>query len=146
MSEFSTFSVLLSRTELGLAPLEINDQSNFIVGNTIMGGAQNWNRQTVKSPYVDGEFTVNRAKSQVSEQFTVQVLGATQTLLQANIATLTDAVSQFRFQLTMTMNESVRTWQCETADYTVDWTQARWMARKVLVTLQIPRYPNLVSA
>lgn len=145
MSYFSTFSVQMTRAELGLAPLDLNDQANYIVSNTIMGGAQSWNRQTVKSPYVDGEYTVHRSLSQVHEQFDVQVLGATQTALQNNITTLTNTVSQFRFQLTIVMNETSRTWQCETADYTVDWSQERWMAMKVLVHLQIPRLPGLVT-
>lgn len=138
---FSSFDVTLTRLELGLGTLDLNDHANYLIAENMMGAAQTWNRQTVKSPFVDGEFTVHRAKAQRQETLAVQVLGGTQTILQANLKALTDALSQFRFTWAITMDETNRSWSCETADYTVDFSRDRWMAHKVLVTAQIPVYP-----
>lgn len=144
MSDFSIFAAEVTRTELGLAPLALNAAPYRVVAE-IMGGTQGWNRQSVRSPYVDGEFTVNRSRSQVQEKFGVYVSGATQGLIQSSIATLLAAFSQFRYQLTITLEDASYTWNCDTADYTVDWNQARWLARQALVGLTIPRSPLLVN-
>lgn len=145
MSDFGAFGISITRGELGLIALDLNDHVNYIVSEQLMGAQQTWNRQTVKSPFVDGEFTVHRAAGSRHEALGVQVLGGTQTQLQVNLQALTDALSQFRFQLTMVLDETSRTWQCETADFTVDYNQHRWMTRQVLVNAQIPTYPGLVS-
>lgn len=143
--DFSTFVVTVSRLELGMPILDINDHVNYQVGDQILGGNQTWNRQTVKSPYVDGEIMVNRTRGQVQEQFAVQVFGDTQVAMQQNIATLIDAFSQFTYQLSIEMENATYTYQCDTSDYTVDWTNTRMMAKKALVKLQFPRSPKLVS-
>jgi hypothetical protein len=144
VSDFEHFACEVSRTELSLEPLDLNDHVNYQVANEILGGTQTWNRQSVRSPYVDGEYTVNAARSRPEERFAVQVFGEDQLTLQENIAMLIDAVSQFRFQLRLEMNEAVYIWQCETADYTLDFNQSRMMARQALVSLMIPRSPKLV--
>jgi hypothetical protein len=141
---FEYFNAEISREELALAPLNINDQVNFKVANEILGGTQTWRRQTVLSPYVDGEYTVNATRARVEERFGVQVYGPDQLTLQENIARLVDAISQFRFQLRLDLDEAPWIWQCESADYAVDFSQARMMARTALVTMTIPRSPKLI--
>lgn len=145
MSDFSVFSVTVTREELGLPLLEINDQINYMVGDQILGGSQTWNKQMVKSPYVDGEVMVNRARAQVQEQFQVQVLGPSQGGVQQNIATLIAAFSQFTYVLSIQMEDSTYTYQCDTSDYTVDWTNVRMMAKKALVKFQFTRSPKLIN-
>lgn len=143
--DFTSFHVTVTRAELALGPLDINDHLNFIVADKIMGGQATWNRQTAKSPFVDGEFTVHRSRAQLKDQMSVQVLGDTQTTMQANLATVIAAFTQFRFQMTLALEDGTRIYNCETADYTVDWDRLRWMSRQVLVTFDIPRYPGLAT-
>lgn len=143
MSDWTTFDLQLTRSELGLSTLDLNDQVNYIVAETLFGGQQSWNRQTVKSPFVDGEFTVHRSMSQRQERVGIQVLGDTQTTLQTNLDALLTALSQFRFNLIWTADSVQRTYNCETADYQIDFSRERWMARKVLVTASVPVYPKV---
>jgi hypothetical protein len=141
MSDFGYFAATVSRTTLGLPALDLNDHLNFIVADQILGGQQAWNRQTAKSPYVDGEFLVNATKGLVNDRFAVQVLGANQSQMAANLVALTDAFGQPSYTLTVTTDDAVRSYLCQPADYTVDWSRERMMARKALVTLAVPRLP-----
>lgn len=144
MSDFEHFHCEISRLELSLAPLDLNDHVNYQVASEILGGSQTWRRMSVSSPYVDGEYTVNATRGRVEERFGVQVYAEDQQTLQENIGLLVDAVSQFRFQLRLEMDEAVYIWQCEAADYTLDFNQSRMMAKRALVNLLIPRSPKLV--
>lgn len=145
MSDFEFFNAEVSRTSLGDNPLSLSDGVNFKLGQDILGGQLSWNRQTAKSPYVDGEFTVNRTKGRVEERFTVQVLGATQTVLNQNLADLIEAFSQDRFILTIEMDEVPYSYDCEASDYQIDYTGTRWLAKTVLVTFMVPRQPRLLA-
>lgn len=143
--DFGAFVATVTRESLGLPVLNINDHVNYQLGDQILGGSQTWNRQSVKSPYVDGETLVNRTRAQVQEQFQVQVFGGTQTEMQQNIAALIAAFTQFTYQLSVQIDDATYTYQCDTADYTVDWTNFRMMAHKALVKFQIPRSPKLIN-
>jgi hypothetical protein len=141
MSDFAYFQVSVSRTSLGLPTLDLNDRLAYITADQIFGAQQAWNRQTAKSPYVDGEFLVNASRGLVQDRFSVQVLGSSQSQLQSRIKDLTDAFGQPSYVLTVTMEDGVYPYSCQPADYQVDWTAARWMARQVLVTFTVPRQP-----
>jgi hypothetical protein len=143
--DFGIFVATITRTELGLPVLNINDHINYQLADQILGGTQSWNKQMVKSPYVDGEVMVNRSRGQVQEQFQVQVRGGSQSEMQQNIATLIEAFSQFAYQLTIEMEDATYTYQCDTADYTVDWTNVRMMAKQALVKFQFTRSPKLIN-
>lgn len=145
MSDFDFFAASITRTSLGLNPLDLSDQINYKLGNELLGGTQSWQRQSVRSPYVDGEFTVNRTRARVDEKFSVQVMGADQLMLQDNLAQVIDAFSQHRFVLTVEMDGAVYSYDCEASDYTIDWTGPRWMAKTVLVTFMVPRQPRLLT-
>jgi hypothetical protein len=141
MSDFAVFGASVSRSALGLPALDLNDHLNYIVADQILGGQQTWNRQTAKSPYVDGEWLVNANKALVQDRFAVQVLGATQGEMADNLIALTDAFGQPQYTLTVQTDDQIRTYLCQPADYTVDWSRERMMARKALVTLSVPRQP-----
>lgn len=136
-----TLSVLVDRTELSLADLEINDGTTYIVTDRVNPGAVSWRREQVTSPYVDGAVTVSRAKEIVEGQIVVDVLGATQGAVQNSIATLIDAFTQDQFELTFSMDGTIYKWQCEAADYIVNWDRVRFINRKVSVGFQFPRQP-----
>lgn len=147
MSDFGIFDLTITRFELGLPDLDLNDKLSYDTGAEIFGGQQTWNRQTVKSPFVDGEFLVHRSMANRQENLQIQVLGADQAELQANVQALLDAARQFNFLITLTMdNAAPRVWSCQTADFTVDWSNTRWLALKALVTLTIPTLPGVFGA
>lgn len=142
MSDFAFFEATVSRTFLGLPTLSLNDRVSYIVADQIFGAQQTWNRQTAKSPYVDGEFLINANRALVQDRFAVQVLGASQSQVQQRMTALIAAFSQPSYTLTLTMEDASYPYYCQPADFTVDWSRERWMARQALVTLTVPRQPG----
>lgn len=145
MTDFGYFDADITRTELGLPPLSVNDHLNYILGDEQLGGTNSWKRQSVSSPYVDGEFTVNRTLGIVEERLSIDCLGADSYSLQVAIAALVDAVSQSRWTLTMRVDDSVWAYDCEAADYTVGWEKSRRMVFRSTVLLAVRRQPRLLT-
>lgn len=143
--DFDYFYATVSRTELGLARLDINDHLNYILNDELLGGTNTWNRQTTKSPYVDGEFTVNKTLAQVEERIAVECLGDSSYLLQYNVAQLIKAISQSQYVLTIYTDDSVWAYDCEAADYTVGWEKTRRMVFRATVQLMVRRKPKLLT-
>lgn len=145
MADFQIFDATLSRTELGLFPLPINDHLNYILNDEQFGGTVTWNRQTTKSPYVDGEITVGRTLAEVEERLSIDCLADSSFLLQQNIAQLVRAISQSRYVLTIYENDAVWAFDCEAADYTVGWEKSRRMVYRATVQLLVRRRPKLLT-
>jgi hypothetical protein len=154
MPSFS-LSVLVTRTQLGLADLQVNDNVNYkMSGNDFMNGQVTYERETVRSPYVEGEFTTNRRRSNVREQVAFDVFpgnstgisGVTKYALEANIQQLIAAFTQDAFIMTIVANSGT-TWQqewywaCEAADYAVSMTGPRFIARQGIVAFSLIRNP-----
>ena len=134
----------VTRPILGLANLNLNDHVNYYVSNSIFGGTVSWRRQTVQSPWIEGQFTVGAVRDQVEDKFVVEVLGGTantQTSLQTNLQTLVAAFSQSYFNLTVQLDSAYYTYACEASDYTMDWTNTRWIAKQVQVSFNLRRSP-----
>lgn len=137
----TTFAATVTRSDLGLADLNINDNADYIVASEMLGSMVTWERKTVSSPFVNGDVTVHRRRGNVSEKFAVYVLGATQTEIQTNIKTLIDAFNQNRFNLTITLDSTVYTYICEASDYQVEWMNTNFFALKVKVVFNLIRGP-----
>jgi hypothetical protein len=138
-----TLAGSVTRTPLALADLNLNDWVNYYLSEELMGGEERWVRNTQGSAYMEGEVTVNRHRGNITEKVGVEVLGTSQAVLDANIATLKDAFYQDSFQMTLTINGSTHTYQCEAADLdnTMVWNKARHVGRIVLCVFSVPRRP-----
>jgi hypothetical protein len=122
--------------------INLDDHERYIVTADSFANSQTtWRRTQVQGPYVAGKFTVSAVPDQVTENVGVYVLGVSQADLQQNLADLIDAVSQPYFQLLWSMDEASYTWDCDTADYSIEYTTATLFARQLTVKLQIPRNP-----
>lgn len=135
----------VSRPELGLGDLNLNDHVNYYVAPGIFGGTVSWRRQTVQSPWIEGTFTVGAVRDQVEDKFTVEVKGADQAGLQTNLQNLINAFSQSSFNVTVQLDTAYYTYACEASDYTIDWTNTRFMAKQVQVTFNLRRSPVPVN-
>lgn len=135
----------VSRPELGLADLDLNDHVNYFVSAPIFGGTVSWRRQTVQSPWVEGQFTVNAVRDQVEDKVVIEVMGGDQVTLQQNVQALIAAFSQSSFNITLQLDNAVNTYACEASDYTVDWTHTRWHNRQVQVSFSLRRSPVPVN-
>lgn len=137
----TTFAATVTRSDLGLADLNINDGTNFKVSNEILGGTVTYDRNVVSSPYVNGDITVHRRRANVQERFAVYVYGSSQAVLRANVKTLIDAFSQDTFNVTISLDSDPNTYQCEASDYTVEWSNAHIFSLQVRVMFNLNRKP-----
>lgn len=122
--------------------INLDDHENYITAADSFGSSATQQRRSqVTGPYVAGKFTTYAVPDQVTENVTIYVLGDSQTVLQANLANLIDAVNQLYFQLVWSVGETSYTWDCDCADYTIDFVNTSMFARQLSVKLSIPRNP-----
>jgi len=140
-----TFSASVTRSSLGLGDLNIHDGVNYTMSSSIMSGSIAWQRNQVSSPYVDGDVTVTRRRPNISEQLPIYVYGADHAEVATNVATLLNAFLQNSYNLGITVGNQLYQYQCEAADYQMDWNHARMHSTQTLVNLQVPRRPVAVS-
>lgn len=125
-------------------PLNINDQTNYKLGNAVMGATVTWDRQQEKALWTDGDVTVSRRRGSVMDSVEVWVLGDLENQ-RDNLATLISAFTQdtFNFQLVLgTAPDTVTyTWACEAADYSVKFAKEYILGEKLSVAFSFPRFP-----
>jgi hypothetical protein len=114
-------TLVISRTELGLPSLNLNDTDNgyAIVRGGFGWGGRTWRRQVVQSPFTDGRTVVGRVMDIVTREFTFRLRAATASALDQKVGYVIDAFSQFAYTLTPTVNGVTYAWRCETADLAV---------------------------
>jgi hypothetical protein len=122
--------------------LEIATSPDYYLGTQFLGAAVQWERQQVTSVWMDGSTTVSRHRQMVTEQIAVEITGRDLLDVQRLTNQLIAAFLQDSFVLTVTVEGSVRRYQCETADYqNLGWTTPRLSAAQGQVMLQVPRQP-----
>jgi hypothetical protein len=137
-----SLSVAVTRAQLGLGNLNINDHISYYCAAQFLGGSMTWNRQQISSPYMDGSVTVNRTRGVVMEPVAVEVLGSTDTALQTNMATLLAALSQDTFDLLVGIGSAQYQYLCEAADVqNAGWSGPRMIAKQAQIVFQVPRQP-----
>lgn len=142
-------SVLISRSALSLADLEINDGYIYQASAQFLGTLVSWNRTQITSPFIDGASTVARQLEMVQEPVGVEVWGRTgidatlkNSYLRDNLNVLAQAFWQDSFTLTVTVEDAVYAYQAEAADVQVTWSGPRFIAKKGLITFTVPRQPR----
>jgi hypothetical protein len=142
-----TLAGSVTRTALALADLNLNDYVAYYLSAQLMGGQERWTRNLDSSPYMDGDLTINRRRGNITERVGVEVIGSSQSVLDANIAALKTAMYQDSFQMTLTLNGSTHTYQCEAADMDTSmvWNNGRMTGRAVLCIFDVPRRPIPVA-
>lgn len=138
-------SVRVTRDELALADLQLNDGVKYHTTPDIDPGQVSWRRESATSPYVDGEFTISRAKEESEGKVTIEVVATSQSLLRTYIGDLINAFTQEEFNLIFDIDGAVYTWTCEAADYAVKWEHIRFHSFHALVGFQFPRSPIPVA-
>lgn len=138
-----TLAGSVTRTSLALADLNINDYASYYLSQQLMGGEERWTRNLDSSAYMDGDLTLNRRRGNITERVGVEVLGSSQSVLDANVVVLKAAFYQDNFQMTLTMNSSTHTYQCEAADMdtAMVWNNGRQAGRTLLCVFSVPRRP-----
>jgi hypothetical protein len=141
-----TLSVVVSRTNLSLANLEINDGVDYkIAGNEFLGGQLAWEKSQVGSPFVEGKVTTHRVRQNVQEQISVEVYGSGTSDVQANAKALIEAFSQSSYTVTVSVDNQATVYNCEAADFRIEMTTPRYAASQLAVHFNVERKPLLVS-
>jgi hypothetical protein len=125
--------------------MNLDDHERYILAaDSFQQSATQMRRNQVQGPYVAGKFTVYAVPDQVTETVSLYVLGANQTELQLNLQALVAAFTQPNFALVWSADEAAYQWDCEAADYTIDFVNTNVFARTLNVKFQVPRNPTLV--
>lgn len=144
-----TITASLTRVELSLAVLNINDQTNYKIIKVGPGSVE-WDRQYAGSPFIHGETLVNAVMKQGKLPLSVRCKGSTSGVVDTNRAALCRALEQFTYTLSLTVDGVSWSWKCDPADYSVDETDGAFngfftRAKQSVVTADIPRDPIPLS-
>lgn len=133
----------VSRTLLGLGNLELNDRTNYVLGGPVaFQGQVSWQRNTTSAPWVDGEVTWERHRSNSVEPLTIYAKGSTMSDLDSKIQTLIAAFMQDRYTFQLIVGGANHAWDCECADVTsVQYDTTHVASKYVAVTFSVPRKP-----
>lgn len=139
-------SVLVSRTLLGLADLEINDFDAYSVASQFLGGTETLNRTKISSPWLVGDSTTQYGMPSVTENIAVEIYGTDHADLKAKEDILKTTFRQSRFTMTVSFDGTVDyIYLCEAADVQRIWTGPRMVANQGQVIFGVPRQPRLVA-
>lgn len=138
-----TLTALVTRTELSLAALDIDDGTNFILGKGLDAGTVSWRKEVVTSPFYAGRVPVHEVKDSVEMTLVVYILGATHATLMTNLQTLLNAFTeQSTYEVQLTIEGQSYHWTCERADYQVGFATETLNARYIPVSLSFHRHPE----
>lgn len=140
-----SIAVGVSRTDLGLGTLSINDGNYKIMRGGLGPGGITWRRQTTSSPFTHGVLQTNAVKEETTMILGVRVKGSSEDDCQDNIDILLRAFEQYSYFLSADIGGHSWVWQCYVADSVVGDGGAiqpfHMMAHQQEVTLSIPRNP-----
>lgn len=142
-------SYAITRGELGLADLALQDLANGYEVIEFGPGSRSWRKETVKSAYVHGETLVSAVMDVQVAPLKMRVRGSTHAIADSRLKTVLDAFSQFVYSIGVVIDGVTWIWTCQPADISVgesgDINKFQWMAKMFEVTASIPRNPVPLS-
>lgn len=138
-----TLNAKVSRTQLGLGDLNLNDHVTYAVsGNSLWRASRRWSRVQPESIDMHGSVTTHRKLEMASDPFSVYVHGASLSALDTALGVLLDAFSQQRYVLQQQVDGADHQWSCQEADVDeVVSTNAHLASRMLEVKFTILHYP-----
>lgn len=98
--------------------LELNDRVTYrIADGSFAEQSVSKRRQEASNPFLEGAFTVNALRENVTETLKVYVYGTTHAEFAAAMNALKAAFDQARFTVTKTVEGSAVVWSCFSSDY-----------------------------
>lgn len=139
-------TAFVTRGELELGLLNINDGDNFILGKGLQVGKLVWRKDTVTSPYVHGRFPVREVMDAIETTLVVYAKGESHAVLTENIGVLiAPFTEQSEYELRINVEGQAYHWRCERADYEVAFATETLNALMVPVQFTIYRSPIAVA-
>ncbi len=122
--------------------IDLNDGETYkIAKGSFENSAVQFRRDEVENPFLEGKYTINALRENVTEEVVVYVYGNNSMSTAEAVRNLTDAVSQIRYRMEITVDDSRRSWWCYASDYTVTTTIEFMHARMAEVKIQVIRDP-----
>ena len=112
----STVTLTITRAELSLATLNLNDPGTYAIRSFDRGRVRR-RAQWARSPYVEGATQVGQVRDLVEMDLAMDVEATTQATLQTRLDTLYDAFSQSTYTLTYGLDGTTYAWTCFPAEY-----------------------------
>lgn len=144
-------SLLISRTDLSLSPLQLwNPPTYRILGDSFGPGAQVLRRTFTESQWVPGRFLRAAVADMQIAPLTLQVGGTSGSDLATNLAAVIAAFEQWSYTLTAVHDGLSFSWTCEAADYAPGTKEGALedidtQAHETAISLLIPRFPTPLS-
>ena len=99
-------------------------------------------RSEVSNPFVEGAWTVNSQRENVTEQLDVYIRADTAVAVQEAVSKLLEALNQVNFGMEVTIDGVQTFYQCYVADVSVRTPREFRFSRMAQVSAQIPRHPG----
>ena len=125
--------------------LELNTGLYRVHGESFAESAETWRKDEVSNPFVEGSWTVNALRENVTETLNVWVKGDGLTSTLQAVETLRGAFRQRNYLLEATFNNLRYTYNCYVADSIVSATRELRHAGMAQVNFQVPRHPAFVT-
>lgn len=100
-----------------------------------------WRRSDVSSPFVEGSWTVNAVRENVTETLDVWVRCEDTSALAVAVEELLAALSQLNYGIELTFDNVRSFYQCYVADVAVKSPREFRFSRMAQVSAQVPRHP-----
>jgi hypothetical protein len=125
--------------------LDVNDGTNYKIGKgSFEESSTTFRRDEVTNPFVEGKFTVNALRENVSEKLSIHVFGVDSITVKNNVTALINAVKANNFLIESSVGNAKQIWLCFASDYSVN-TQLEYLhARRALVNISVTRYPTVI--
>lgn len=124
--------------------VSLNDHVRFIIGAESLGERTvSRRRNTVTSPFYDGEYEVHSVRENVKESLQIYVLGPSHSQLTENLLLLEDCFEQFVYNVRVTMDEHREVWVCQSADWSIDRSHIQAHNTRAVFKTEIPRLPKV---
>lgn len=140
----SDLSVSIARTSLSLSPLVLADDGTTyrITEDGIGRPGRTWRLgQMPDSADTHGTEYISAALEQTNLPLKVLVQAASSAALEAALDDLEDALGQFAYETTVTIDGAARTWTCGPASSQASIDSGQVAAHLSEVTITIPVYP-----
>lgn len=131
--------VLISTPE---GPLHLNEPPYELASDTFNSIGITHRRQEATNAFIEGTYTVNSVRENLSMPLSVWVRGKTQKEFQAAIKKLCDAFDQSTFEVRRIIEEDQVDWQCFSSDYTINLQREFLHAKTARVDAQLVVHPG----
>ena len=140
-----SLNYLSVRISDGVRWYELNDSVKYRVEGSSFGETSTtFRRKTVESPYIGGRFLIHATEETVEENLVVYVYGQDQVDLEDNIQKVVSLFTQYQYFLEFVLDENRRRFTCEMADYSITRQRELIHNTMALISLRIPRIPEVV--